>query len=302
MKPQFHCSTLLVEHATVWVVLSSTSNAGQASENNLLHIKLTAIPIPAPSGLPWQLSFLWLRSWDHLYHIRQIFSPCPVQSPQSHDRLPAVPPELTAFPQSRFQPCTSGQGHPGPGGCVAPLLRGHLVHEHPHPHPLLLFCPSWGILGVTGPDAPGTGLRVRGQRQSWQWQWPGKLGSRFSFYFYLGTQVRPRCNAEAPGAALPSPAGARYHLHYLPLPERQTSWWRTASSEAPRHPARTSAQPTVRCSGSKGAGDRSHVLRARLCRLRLGSLHHSQPSRDAQQPPPMWLNGQMQVVFSQACP
>lgn len=69
---------------------------------NLLHIKPTATPIPAPSGLPWQLSFLRLRFWDHLYHIRQIFSPCPVQSPQSHDQL--CPQSSPLFPRADFSP------------------------------------------------------------------------------------------------------------------------------------------------------------------------------------------------------
>lgn len=88
---------------------------------------------------------------------------------------------------------------------MALIFYGHLVHEHPHLHPRCLpLCPPWGVLGVTRAGAPGTAqwlrvVRVRRQRQSWVlMQWPGKLGSYFSFYFYLGTQACPRCNAEAP--------------------------------------------------------------------------------------------------------
>ena len=111
----------------------------------------------------------------------------------------------------------------------------------------------------------GCGYEGRG-RAGWRWQQPGKWGSRFSFYFYLGTRVCRRCSAEAPGDALPSPAGARYHLcaTCLSLSRCQTSWQRAASSEALGHPARTSAWAMAWCVGREGAGEQSHVLQARL--------------------------------------
>lgn len=166
----------------------------------------TATLIPAPSGFPWKLSSLWLRSWDQLCNVCQGLVPLPCAEPSE------LCPQLSAFPQSSFQPCTSGQGHPEPGGCPALLLRGHLVPEHPAALSSAFPGEAWGCPGLA-PQASTSAERGEGMRAEAEL---GKLGSCFSFYFYLGTQV---CYAEAPGGHTAFPSWSQIPSeHYLPFP------------------------------------------------------------------------------------
>lgn len=134
---------------------------------------------------------------------------------------------------------------------------------------------------------PGRGSGCAGQRQSWQRQQPGKLGSRFSFYFYLGTQVRPRCNAEAPGgrAAFPSwsqiPSALPASPRVPDLLVDDSIFRGTETSRPALCPAHGAVQQEQRSWGPEPCPPGTA-----LCGLGLGSLYHSQPSGDAQQPRP----------------
>lgn len=99
---------------------------------------------------------------------------------------------------------------------------------------------------------------------------PGKLGSCFSFYFYLGTQV---CCAEAPGGHTAFPSWSQIQSeHYLPfpvtVPDLQVEYSITRGSG-------TSSWLLVCCGRREGAGEQ-------LCRpgplvsscSEAGTLHH----------------------------
>lgn len=116
-------------------------------------------------------------------------------------------PQLFAFPQSSFKPCANG-----PGGCPALLLHGHLAPEHTAALSSAFPGEVWGCPGLVlqASTAAEWGEDVRAEAE------PGKLGSCFSFYFYLRTQV---CYAEAPGGHTAFPSWNQIPSeHYLPFP------------------------------------------------------------------------------------
>lgn len=67
---------------------------------------------------------------------------------------------------------------------------------------------AWAVLQASTAAEWGEDVRAEAE--------PGKLGSCFSFYFYLGTQV---CYAEAPGEHTAFPSWNQIPSeHYLPFP------------------------------------------------------------------------------------
>lgn len=106
---------------------------------------------------------------------------------------------------------------------------------------------------------------------------PGKLGSYFSFYFYLGTHV---CYAEAPGGHTAFPSWNQIPSeHDLPFPITVPDLW---VEDSITRGTGTSSWLLVRWAGGKELGNSSadQVPKPPVA-LRSGALHHRWSCRSA---------------------